>query len=230
MATLLLRLAGPLQAWGAESKFETRRTLGFPTKSGVIGLLAAALGYPRDMPQERLDELNALRFGVRIDREGSYLRDYHTAHGAKEKDSYITHRFYLEDAVFLAGLESGDPALLERLQNALTHPAYPLFLGRRACPPTMPLLRGIRETDLLTALREEPWLLADWRKKRTSPDERRLRIIADADGEADAEPLRDVAASYSRSHRKYVWRAVRDEYVTLLPEPEETDHDAFAEL
>ena len=44
MATLLLRLAAPLQAWGAESKFETRRTLHYPTKSGVIGMLAASLG------------------------------------------------------------------------------------------------------------------------------------------------------------------------------------------
>ena len=43
MATLLLRLAAPLQAWGADSKFETRKTNREPTKSGVIGLLAAAL-------------------------------------------------------------------------------------------------------------------------------------------------------------------------------------------
>jgi len=46
MATLLLRLAAPLQAWGADSKFETRKTAREPTKSGVIGLLAAALGLP----------------------------------------------------------------------------------------------------------------------------------------------------------------------------------------
>ena len=44
MSTLLLRLAGPLQAWGNDSKFETRRTGREPSKSGVIGLLAAALG------------------------------------------------------------------------------------------------------------------------------------------------------------------------------------------
>lgn len=48
MATLLLRLAAPLQAWGADSKFETRKTGREPTKSGVIGLLAAALGLRRD--------------------------------------------------------------------------------------------------------------------------------------------------------------------------------------
>ena len=78
MATLLLRFAAPLQAWGIDSKFETRNTEREPSKSGVIGLLAAALGYKRTEP-EKLEELNALRFGVRVDQEGKLLRDYHTA-------------------------------------------------------------------------------------------------------------------------------------------------------
>lgn len=47
MATLLLRLAAPLQSWGSDSKFETRKTDREPTKSGVVGLLAAALGLRR---------------------------------------------------------------------------------------------------------------------------------------------------------------------------------------
>lgn len=70
MATLLLRLAAPLQAWGADSKFETRKTGREPTKSGVIGLLAAALGLRRD-EREALLRLTGLRFGVRVEREGS---------------------------------------------------------------------------------------------------------------------------------------------------------------
>lgn len=69
MATLLLRLAAPLQAWGADSKFETRKTGREPTKSGVIGLLAAALGLRRD-ESEALTRLTGLRFGVRVEREG----------------------------------------------------------------------------------------------------------------------------------------------------------------
>jgi CRISPR system Cascade subunit CasD len=60
MATLLLRLAAPLQAWGADSKFETRKTGREPTKSGVIGLLAAALGLRRD-EREALLRLAAVR-------------------------------------------------------------------------------------------------------------------------------------------------------------------------
>ena len=99
MATLLLRLAAPLQSWGSDSKFETRKTDREPTKSGVVGLLAAALGLRRD-DTEGLARLNGLRFAVRADQEGSLLVDFHTA---KSRDtSYVTYRHYLQDAVFLA--------------------------------------------------------------------------------------------------------------------------------
>ena len=77
MSTLLLRLAAPLQSWGIDSRFDTRRTERLPSKSGVIGLIAAALGLRRDAD---LSELCALRFGVRVDRDGERLRDFHTAH------------------------------------------------------------------------------------------------------------------------------------------------------
>lgn len=228
MATLLLRLAAPIQAWGAESKFEMRRTQGFPTKSGVIGLLAAALGYSREEP---LDELNALRFGVRIDREGVYLRDYHTAHGKKDKDAYITNRFYLADAIFLVGLESSDTAFLQTLQIALQNPVFPLFLGRRSCPPTMPMILGIREANLLSALRNEPWLLPEWRQRYADEEERALRIITDADDMTGAALVRDRAVSFSQSHRKHTWRYATDHgYCIVAKKEAQTEHDAFAEL
>ena len=147
MATLLLRLAAPLQAWGADSKFETRKTGREPTKSGVIGLLAAALGVRRD-EADALARLSGLRFGVRVEREGQLLVDYHTAKTQDEKTSYVTYRHYLQDAVFLAGVEREDTALLQQLQQALLHPVFPLYLGRRSCPPTLPLCRGIPNFSL----------------------------------------------------------------------------------
>lgn len=130
MATLLLRLAAPLQAWGADSKFETRKTGREPTKSGVIGLLAAALGLRRD-EHEALLRLTGLRFGVRVEREGQLLVDYHTAKTQDEKTSYVTYRHYLQDAVFLAGIESTDTALLQQLQQAL-QAEPPLCPGRQS--------------------------------------------------------------------------------------------------
>ena len=236
MATLLLRLAAPLQSWGADSKFETRKTNREPTKSGVIGLLAAALGLRRD-DTAGLARLNGLHFAVRADREGSLLVDFHTANrlserqqkenrekGKKPEAPYVTYRHYLQDAVFLVGLESEDTALLQELETALKHPVYPLYLGRRSCPPTLPLCLGIRAGKLLDTLRAEPLLV---KQRNGAP----LRIVADADpADAAAVPRRDLAVSFSPIHRQYGFRPVR-EWNTNLPEmPGATEHDAMAEL
>lgn len=76
MNTLLLRLEGPMQSWGVQSRFGMRDTESEPSKSGVIGLLCAALGLPRSA---NLENLVALRMGVRVDREGKISVDYQTA-------------------------------------------------------------------------------------------------------------------------------------------------------
>lgn len=223
MATLLLRLAGALQSWGTEAKFDERRTMNFPTKSGVIGMLAAAQGRSRE---DTLEDLNTLKFGVRIDQAGELLRDYHTAKGIQEKNAYITTRYYLADAVFLVGFESTDTDFLRQIENDLRNPAFPLFLGRRSCPPTQPLVCGIREADLLTALQQEPWLVADWRKQNVAQSERRLRILIDDENDGEAV-LRDVPLSFSRNHRRFSWRNVA-ELNDIYMEP--TKHDPMAEL
>lgn len=231
MATLLLRLAAPLQAWGADSKFETRRTGREPTKSGVLGLLAAALGIRRDEP-EKLQRLNALRFGVRVDQEGQLLVDFHTAWKEGDKNPYITYRHYLSDAIFLVGLESDDGALLQSLQAALQNPVFPPFLGRRACPPTPPFCLGVRNCDLLTALQSEASLVPAWRKRGNAP----LRMVLDADPqEKGAAFQRDLPLSFSPLHRQHGYRAAKEINCALRSEaasaePDETKHDPFVEL
>lgn len=238
MATLLLRLAAPLQAWGVDSKFEIRKTNREPTKSGVLGLLAAALGLRRD-DEEGMRELGALRFAVRVDQEGGLLVDFHTANnptpqqaakaraaGKAPSAPYVTRRHYLTDAVFLVGLESGDERLLQRLESALRSPAFPLFLGRRSCPPTQPLCLGIRQTELLETLRIEPSLVPAWRKRSGSS----CRIVADAGLQEAGVPVRDQPISFSPVHRRYGFRPVR-EYRADCPgdaQPE-TEHDPFSE-
>ena len=220
MATLLLRLAAPLQAWGANSKFETRKTGREPTKSGVIGLLAAALGLRRD-EREALLRLTGLRFGVRVEREGQLLVDYHTAKTQDEKTSYVTYRHYLQDAVFLAGIESTDTALLQQLQQALLHPAFPLYLGRRCCPPTLPLCLGVRPGSLQEVLQTEPPLCPG----------RQSRILLDADPlETGTAPQRDVPVSFDPHHRQYGYRSVRELWQKVPDSPETTEHDPFREL
>ena len=213
MSTLLLRFAGPMQAWGADSRFDIRKTNREPTKSGVVGLLAAALGMRRDEP---LDELAALRFGVRVDREGVLLRDYHTV---EAKKPYVTTRYYLCDAAFLVGLYSRDEALMERLEDAVRHPAYPLFLGRRSCPPEGRLCLGLRDMELEEALRAEPLLV----ERKESGSERMRFVLDDPTGGGRAH---DVPVSYSPFDRQYAYRAVRESWQTAGG----SEHDPMQEL
>lgn len=214
MSTLLLRLAGPMQSWGTESKFDVRRTGREPSKSGVLGLVAAALGIRRQ-DTAALGELTKLRFGVRVDREGVIQRDYQTAHTAKGT-AYVTHRYYLADAVFTVGLESGDEALLERIQAAVKAPAFPLYLGRRSCPViTREMCGDILPVPLEQALRETAPLGA-------------TRLVLDArPGEAGGL-VRDVPLSFHPFRREYTFRRVRE---LPIQEPRiNREHDPMAEL
>ena len=212
MATLLLRLAAPLQAWGSDSKFNIRSTEREPTKSGVIGMIAAAMGIQRNDDPRKLEPLNALNFGVRVEREGKLLKDFHMVHEmVDKKDSHVTERYYLSDAVFLAALESDDKAFLEQIAAALKSPVYPLFLGRRSCPPTLPLVLGIRDDKLSEVLKNEP-----------SEYNGTKRIVYDSDD--DGVVVRDVPMSFSQLHRQYGYRIKKEE--TLFG----SEHDPMSEL
>lgn len=224
MATLLLRLAAPLQSWGDESKYDIRQTRLEPSKSGVIGLLSAALGLRRD--SEEIPLLSqSLRMGVRIDMPGRVIRDYHTAK-APNTTLYVTYRYYLSDACFLVGLESEDNDLLERLACALSEPCFPLFLGRRSCPPTLPLCLGVRSVSLNEALQTEPWLAPEWfRRKMPEP---RLRVVMESrKGMPAWHNLRDEPVSFSPVHRRYAPRGVEPEQIV---HPCEQTHDPMAGL
>lgn len=173
MCTLLLRLCGPMQSWGTRSRFTERDTELEPSKSGVVGLVCAALGRHRD---ETVTDLAALRMGVRVDHEGVMARDYHTAgarlgiiraSGSISRDAVLSNRYYLAEADFLVGLEGSDRALLEAIDAALREPVWQLSLGRKSFVPSVPValpVSGLRDQPLLEALRSEPWPLplAPW--------------------------------------------------------------------
>lgn len=224
MSTLLLRLAAPLQAWGTDSKFEVRRTNREPSKSGVIGLLAAALGLRRDAD---LSELSALRFGVRVDRNGEVIKDFHMAKA--DKTSYLTYRYYLSDAVFLVGLESEDRNFLEKIERALRNPCFPLFLGRRSCPPTLPLVLGIREDALETALRGEENQNKDLKSIRQS--HRYIRLDCGV-GEQEGAVVQDLPISFNPMKREFGYRRAKEIWLRDDVNTEESaeEHDAMAEL
>lgn len=98
MATILLKFAGPLQSYGTSSHFETRHTDLYPSKSAVLGMVAACLGYRRH-EKDKLQLLNTLDFAVRVDQVGKLLKDYHTA--KKYKKMEILRELMLLIAIML---------------------------------------------------------------------------------------------------------------------------------
>jgi len=225
MSTLLMRLAAPMQSWGIDVQYKKRGTECAPTKSGVVGLVAAALGRRRN---EGIEDLAALHFGVRIDRGGVLLHDYHTAES--NEFPYVTHRYYLCDAVFLVGLE-GDEALLLEIERALTRPLFPLFLGRRSCPPEGRISLGVRDLPLQKALADAPPLVES-RPVDAKGGRPMLRLQLDSDAGGGARFACDLPLSFDQRRREYGFRSVRDERIrtnTTDVEPP-TLHDPMCEL
>jgi CRISPR system Cascade subunit CasD len=218
-ATLLLRLEAPLQSWGYRSRFNDRDTGTEPTKSGVIGLICCALGRDR---REPLDDLRGLRMHVRVDRPGTLFTDFQTAgagvfrgsdayaapksDGSKGKMAILMNKHYLQDASFLVALE-GERSLLEELAAALADPVWPLSLGRRSCPPAVPVLVGMREGKGIDVLRKEPLHQAQ------SP----VRMVTELEvGDFQGELRGDVPLEWpDRQTRSYGARYVRETYEEL---------------
>lgn len=224
MPTLLLRLAGPMQSWGTTSRFDQRDTGKEPSKSGVIGLLAAALGIDREVCNDDLRALTLLTMGVRHDRPGVLKRDYQTAQNiisadrSKVHETAVTTRDYLADAVFLVGLEGPDRSLLERAHAALRNPAWPLALGRKSYVPAEPvwLEGGVVDAPLRPALAGRPWLTAP-RRGESMPE----RVLVSLESTDSSGALRMDQLLSSFAERKFGARFVRSDWVTLTREADD---------
>jgi CRISPR system Cascade subunit CasD len=192
-----------MQSWGTQDRFGTRFTEREPSKSGVIGLICAALGRPR---HESVTDLAALQMGVRVDAEGTLQMDYHTAGGGPDPlgrtgvikasgasgDTVLSRRYYLADADFLVGL-SGDAELLSTIETALHRPVWALALGRKAFVPGVPVHLpgpgGLRpDQDLIGALRSEPWPRAGLPVPTSPPASLRV-VLETPDGSGETTKL-----------------------------------------
>lgn len=235
--TLFLRLEGPLQSWGERSRWSIRDTAPEPTKSGVVGLLACALGWRDD---ERIAALaRQLRIGVRCDRSPTtLLEDYHTVGGGyhtpmlltaegkrkisnKRPHTEQTWRWYLCDASFLVVVQSEpeDAGLIERLAEAVQSPAWPIYLGRKSCVPALPVFAGLGRHDSLLAALQAVNL------PTRAPDDvgpRRVRAVLECSpDEADSVRRRDQLAS--RRFRLWTTRYSRDVTLTVGVSPAESE-------
>ena len=228
---LLLWLEAPLQSWGFDSKFGRRDTLEFPTKSGVLGLLLCALGADGEQREllSRFADLKqtVISFSDKDRERPTFLHDFQMiGAGYDDKDNWekhhipktskggvavgggtkMTHRYYLQDAVFAVLLEV--PAdIAQRCADALQNPVWPLYLGRRCCVPGEFIYQGTFDTE-----QEAEHAALD---KARQHEVRKLlpsfRIIDGENEGGDPFTLNDVPVQFGRV-KKY-----RDRRVTKIP-------------
>lgn len=218
MSTLLLRSVAPMQSWGVQSRFSVRDTGMEPSKSGIIGLLCAALGRSREAG---LQDLTSLRMGVRVDRKGRVEWDYQIAQNVLKaqgglKVSETSRRYYIADAAFLVGLE-GNLELLRSLFRALQRPHWSLYLGRKPFCPSEPIWMkdGLKvHLDLESALREYPLL----DERHGDPKRELMKIVIDDPSGVDVRS--DMPLSFSE--RTFIPRRVKTDFISpppiILPE------------
>lgn len=246
MSTILFRLSAPLQAWGTEPRFDKWIRTGMePSKSGVIGLVASAMGIDRTDGESLAELTKSLRMGVCVDREGIIGTDYHAVrlvshpdcsykdmysesvfvNGKKLPESAISRydykKYYLMDAAFTIGLESDDEKLLCDIQEYLRHPKRILFLGRKSCPLTEELDSTIVNLPLRMALEEHINATKDGRYHT-------YRLIYDTESSERGTIINDVPVSFNNKKKVWAPRNVSETMIEVFPENEQ--HDPFAFL
>jgi len=227
---LILRLHAPYQAWGYGSRWDYRKTNSEPTKSGIVGLLSCALGYP--VFDQRIEELSKqITVSIRVEHEGYISTDYHTILGPhlKSDGSYRnatveSWRYYLEDAIFLI-LISGSKPLLETLRNAISKPVWPYYLGRKCCIPSKPILLELTEafSSVMEAIEKYPYAeeTIKLRKNERKKASQKIRyIIEDPNGQKSQ--LDEIKPNKGRFYEpRYFTEGFIDAPKELLIEPSE---------
>ena len=188
---LILRLDAPLMSFGGVVIDNLGETDAWPSASLLVGMIGNALGYRRT-DREALQALqDRLVFACRADCEGDRLRDYQAADLNKNDKGWTTHgqpegrdggaktymgkhlryRFYWTDRVLTVALrlepEGADPCL-DQIARSLNYPVRPLFIGRKPCVPTAPLLvgRGQGESALDAVSKVAPMAAMEQRQKQ----------------------------------------------------------------
>lgn len=211
---LLFSLWGPMASWGEIAVGERRGSWGRPSRSGVLGLVAAALGIERSDTAAHRHLEDDLGFAIRLDHPGRPLRDYHTAQSPSQKrglrwatrrdelsgkkdelNTILSERGYYTEMVAILALWARDasPAFpLAQIEARLAEPVFTLYLGRKACPLGVPpAARIISAENLDAAFSAYDLIYAEIANKlgkyapKTQPDRQRSLWL----GEKDAHEL-----------------------------------------
>jgi CRISPR system Cascade subunit CasD len=235
MKTLVIRIAAPLQSYGDPASFEKRTTFRAPSKSAVIGMIGAALGFRRESDDYK--NLNDLDFAVRVDQPGEVLSDFQITHYSLKKPGKLSHRIYLQDAVFMVALSSEQDALMEEIEYALRHPKFQLYFGRRSNPPAGILkMKMCPDKTAINVLKELPWQASVWFQRKYKKDVFNARIYADAKLVPDRPNrlIKDAVGSFNQKSRYYEYRSVAEDNVFLENsnyfQRKNTDHDIWASI
>ena len=230
MQYLVLYLKGPLQAWGADSRFDLRETMPYPTKSGIYGMLLAASGDSGPQKELLADMADApfSVFTFKDDKpEPGRLRDFHmVGNGFEENDKWqslmiprksdgskavgggakLTYRYYLQDKTFAVLIGFTD-LLAGKFAAALADPVYDLYLGRKCCAPTAMIFQGkfASESEAIQKIRT----LAE--QDQLIPV---LRIREIGSQQPDAILINDVPVAFG-THKVYRDRWILEEKFTF---------------
>ncbi len=234
MSGLVLRLAGPLQSWGEHSAFADRDTTSFPTRSGLVGMFAAAMGLARG---ESLTRFTDLRLTVRVDAPGVPLTDFQTVggglapartvpiadgkHRPGDTGTLVIRRRYLSDAVFTVAI-TGPDALVDQVGEKLLHPRWQPYLGRRSCPPDQPFVLRRQVEDPERDLQERVPLPHRPRFIPAANGTVEVDLLTETETETETAQdnaavteLADVPVSFASLDRRYERRSVYRQVVSL---------------
>lgn len=236
MKTLVLKLSGPMQSWGTSSDFDIRHTDLYPSKSAIVGLLAACLGYKRN-DQENLDKLRQIDFALRIDQRGQITKDFQAVKkwealtGKKANDnkySYITDRYYIEDGVFLVAISHQDENYMDQIHESIKRPYFQPYLGRRSYVITKDFIQKYTDKDPIQALEDHPWQASAWRQRKNKNSSVDLDLYADSKLlENERHHMRrDQVRSFSFENRSFEYR-YESKTKARITIKDDADHDAF---
>lgn len=233
MKTVTIKLTAPLQSYGDEANFDRRTSYDYPSKSAIIGLVAAALGYSRR--DSRIERLNQLAYAVRVDQPAKPMTDFQIVEWKRSRRK-LTYRDYLQDAVFMVALGGEDDAFIDQIDWAIRHPHFQLALGRRANVPAGPIITSIwLEENPVQVLQNISWQASQFYMRKIKQSTFVAELIADAWLLPDypSSMVKDTVVSFDQRHRQYGFRAVAVKRVSLdnpYFTAKDTEHDIMSYL